>query len=76
MARYGRVSFVVSYVVDFDDVEMVADAKQAVFEDVMNAVKYDEVPKTITVTEDPTATSAAIPEFLLEYRRHDDSSGT
>jgi hypothetical protein len=71
MPRYGRVNFVISYVVDLDDAEMVADAKQCVFEDVHAAVKHDDVPANITVTEDLTATQTDIPDFLLRLSDED-----
>lgn len=64
MARLGRVEFCCSYVVDLDDEAMVAEAQIAVYEDVHNAVKFDEVEAWIEVEEDPTADAADIPEFL------------
>ena len=56
MANYGKVKFCISYVVDLDNQDMVSEAMQCVFEDVMNAVKYDEVAANIKVEPDPTAT--------------------
>lgn len=69
MANYGKVEFTVSYVVDLDDKDMVEDARQCVFEDVMNAVKYDEVANQIKVKADPAAKPEDIPEFLLRTDR-------
>lgn len=71
MARYGKVEFKISYVVDLDDQIMVDDAKQCVFEDVMNAVKYDEVVNYIDAAEDPTAKAEDVPEFLREENNGD-----
>lgn len=65
MPKLGRVSFNINYVVDLDNKDMVAEAKQCVFEDVMDAVKHDEVTAHIKVAADETATENDIPEFLL-----------
>lgn len=72
MPRYGRVFFEVSYVVDLDNRDMVDDAKQCVFEDVMSAVKNDEVTECIKIKLDPTASESDIPEFLLGRQDEDD----
>lgn len=68
MARYGRVTFSVSYVVDLDDAEMIDDAKDAIAEDVSSAVRYGEAYAACDVTPDDTATEADIEEFLIEMR--------
>lgn len=75
MPNLGRVVFNVNYVVDLDDKDMVAEAKQCVFEDVMNAVKYDEVPDHIDIIADPTAKAEDIPEFLLHKEEDDGQTG-
>lgn len=68
--KLGRVYFRASYVVDLDDQDMVDEAKECVFEDVCNAVKFDEIADSIVVGEpDPKLTEAEIPEFLLEMKR-------
>lgn len=41
--RIGIVKFAVEYVVDLDNPDMVEEARACVYEDVANAVKYDEV---------------------------------
>lgn len=65
--RLGRVYFRASYVVDLDNQDMVDEAKECVFEDVCNAVKFDEIGESIIVGEpDPKLTEADIPEFLTE----------
>ena len=71
MPRLGRVTFNINYVVDLDNTDMVDEAKQCVFEDVMNAVKYDEVVNHIKVEYDPTAKHEDISEFLLTLERED-----
>lgn len=72
MPRLGRVYFNIDYVVDLDNKEMVAEAKQCVFEDVMNAVKNDELVANIKVTVDPTADTNDIPEFLRDHDSDDE----
>lgn len=65
MPRLGRVEFHCSYVVDLDDPDMVDGAREAVCEDVYNAVRFDEVEQWVDVFEDNDADPADIPEFLL-----------
>lgn len=72
MPRLGRVYFNINYVVDLDNKEMVAEAKQCVFEDVMNAVKNDELVANIKVTADPAADPNDIPEFLRDHDNDDE----
>lgn len=72
MPRYGRVFFEISYVVDLDNRDMVDDAKQCVFEDVMSAVTNDEVAECIKIKPDATASEADIPEFLLGRQDEDE----
>lgn len=69
MARYGRVTFSISYVVDLDDAEMIADAKDAIAEDVENAAGYGDVELCCKVTPDDAAAEADIEEFLIEMRK-------
>jgi hypothetical protein len=76
MARLGRIEFKISYVVDLENENMVDEARQCVYEDVMNAVKYDEVAENIDVVEDTTATTEDIPEFLLGPNEDEDSDYT
>lgn len=76
MPRLGRVYFNINYVVDLDNKDMVDEAKQCVFEDVMNAVKYDEVAAHIEVVSDATATEEDIPEFLLPPKENDEEDST
>jgi hypothetical protein len=63
--RLGRVVISMAYVVDLDNQEMVAEAKDCLFEDAMNAVKYDELGSYLEVMPDKKATPGDIPEFLL-----------
>jgi hypothetical protein len=64
--RLGRVYFSSSYVVDLDDPDMVAHAKDAVYEDICSANKYDEMGIWIKADAAPDASPNDIPEFLLD----------
>ena len=64
--RLGRVQISHSYVVDLDNKEMVEDGTEALYDDLMNAVKFDELGANIVVLEDSTATEDEIPSFLTE----------
>lgn len=64
--RLGRVCINHSYVVDLDNPDMVQEAKDCLYEDLMNAYKYNEFGDNIDVVEDKTASEEDIPEFLLE----------
>jgi hypothetical protein len=64
--KLGRVILKSSYVVDLNNREMVDAAKIALYEDVMNAVKYNELHTWIDIIEDPDANEEDIPEFLID----------
>jgi len=64
--RLGRVQISHSYVVNLDNEDMVEHARDALYEDLMNAVKFDELHSNIEVVEDPDATETEIPDFLTE----------
>jgi len=64
--RLGKVILDLNYVVDLDNSFMVEEAIDCIYEDIMNAVKYNELGEWITTIEDPNATEADIPEFLLD----------
>ena len=69
--RLGKVYINCSYVVDLDNHEMVNDAKMCLYEDLMNAVKYDELMEWIDIeSEDELSKNRLseddIPSFLLE----------
>lgn len=68
MARYGRVTFSISYVVDLDDPEMIADAKDAIAEDAESAVRHGEVFDSCKVSPDDDATEQEIHDFLIDSR--------
>ena len=49
-----------------DNDDMVAHAIEALYEDLMQGVKYGNITDWIDVVEDKNATEDMIPEFLLE----------
>lgn len=63
--RTGRI-VVYSYVVDLDNEEMVERAKTCAYEDIMNAVKYNEVGNLLSVEEASGLDPSDIPEFLKD----------
>jgi hypothetical protein len=68
MARYGRVTFSISYVVDLDDAEMVDEAREMVAQDVRDAIRHGEDSSYIDVEQDATATETDIHDILIEWR--------
>lgn len=66
MKKYKRLIIDLGYVVRSGDDEMIQHAKTAFYEDIMNAVKYDELFDMIDIVDAPDAKEEDIPEFLLE----------
>ena len=64
--RTGKVYIPTHYVVDLDNDRMVDEAKECMLEDVMNAVKFNELSNWVQVTEDNNLSEADIPEFLKD----------
>lgn len=64
--KLGRVTLNLDYVVDMDNPEMVRQATECFYEDLMQGYKYDNIMNWIDVIEDKNATEDMIPEFLLE----------
>ncbi len=63
--RTGRI-VIYSYVVDLDNEEMVERAKTCAYEDIMNAVKYNQVGNLLSVEEVAGLDPSDIPEFLKD----------
>ncbi len=63
--RLGRVEISLGYTVDLDNQDMVDEARECLYEDLMNAYKYNEIGENITVAADKKAKASDIPEFLL-----------
>ncbi len=72
--RLGRVVLNFSYVVDLDNEDMVSEAKDCIYEDVMNAAKYEELHTYIDIIEDKKAKPSEIPEFLLEEQEEEEEA--
>jgi hypothetical protein len=64
--RLGRVQITHSYVVDLDNDSMVQEAQDSLYDDIMNAVKFDELGSWIDTIEDKDADEGEIADFLLE----------
>lgn len=67
-----KVVFDLGYVVDGENPEMVAEAKDAIYEDIMNAFKFEEVANYMELVDAPDATEHDIPDFLLPDPEDDD----
>ena len=69
--RLGRVKIAHSYVVDLDNEEMCKEAATCLYEDLLNAVKFDELDLWIETVEDSTAVESDIASFLTEESEKD-----
>jgi hypothetical protein len=67
MNKLKKVTLDLYYVVRAGDDEMIQHAKDCLYEDIMSAVKHDELFGLIRVVDAPPNTKECdIPEFLLE----------
>ena len=67
MAKLKKVTLDLYYMVYDDDASMHEHAKNCLYEDIMNLVKYNELYDWIRVVDaPPNAKECDIPEFLLE----------
>jgi hypothetical protein len=64
--KLGRICVDLNYIVDMDNEEMVRHATEALYEDLMQGIKYGDIANWIRVSEDNNAKEDMIPEFLLE----------
>ena len=64
--KLGRISLDLNYIVDMDNEEMVRHATEALYEDLMQGVKYGDIANWIRISEDKDAKEDMIPEFLLD----------
>lgn len=67
MTKYVKVCITLSYIVPADNVEAINYAKESLYEDLMNAYKYDEVFAWIDVEEAPDANASDVPDFIKEH---------
>jgi hypothetical protein len=66
--KLGRICVDLNYIVDMDNEEMVRHATEALYEDLMQGVKYGDLANWIRISEDKDAKEDMIPEFLLEEK--------
>jgi hypothetical protein len=67
MAKLKKVTLDIYYMVYADDENMIRHAKDCLYDDIMSAVKHDELFGLIRVVDAPPgAKECDIPEFLLE----------
>ena len=72
MIKLKKVTLDLYYVVDAEDEQMIHYAKDCLYEDIMSAVKHDELFDLIRVVDaPPNAKECDIPEFLLEEEDED-----
>lgn len=64
--RMGKVIISAEYFVDLDNNGMVDEATECLYDDIMNAVKYNKLHNYIEVEPAPEANESDIPEFLLD----------
>jgi hypothetical protein len=64
--KLGRICVDLNYIVDMDNDEMVRHATEALYEDLMQGIKYGDLANWIHISEDKDAKEDMIPEFLLE----------
>jgi hypothetical protein len=70
--RLGKIVLDLAYVVNLNDQDMVDQAKECIYEDIMSAYKYNEIHNYIEVIESPESEESDIPEFLLEKDEEDE----
>ncbi|NBO98757.1 MAG: hypothetical protein EBU90_01335 [Proteobacteria bacterium] len=71
----ARIVIDLSYVVDINDPDMIEEATQCIYEDIMNAVKYNELENYIVMQDpDPNLTEDDIPEFLVDQDKEVEDS--
>lgn len=73
MTKFIRVCVSHSYIVPADNPEAVEYAKTSLYEDLMNAYKYDEVVDLIDVEDAPDADASDVPDFINEYINEEQS---
>jgi hypothetical protein len=69
--KLGIVKFHLEYVVDLSNEEMVDHAKEAIHEDIMYMVKYNNVYNHISVEKSKFKKISDIPDFLKDLDKDD-----
>jgi hypothetical protein len=69
--KLGKIAFEIGYVVDLNDPDMVAHAKEAILEDIMYAYKNSNEEAYIKTLPADDAEESDIPSFLIEETEED-----
>jgi len=64
--KLGKVFFKIEYVIDLENSEMYEDAKEAIYEDIQEAIKNNELNSYIDFKEDSNLNEKDIHSFLIE----------
>lgn len=64
--KYSKLVIDLGYVVDPDNHDMIQEAQQCFYEDLMSAYKYNDLYDCIRLVESPESKKSDIPSFLLE----------
>jgi hypothetical protein len=65
-----RLIIDLGYVVPKGNEDLIQEAKNCFYEDLMNFLKYNELYDAIKVVDAPEASEEDIPEFLLDTINH------
>jgi hypothetical protein len=63
--KYGKLIIDLGYVVDPDNHDMIQEAQQCFYEDLMSACKYGDLYNCIRLVESPKSKKSEIPSFLI-----------
>lgn len=63
---YAKLVVDLGYIVDPDNHDMIQEAQQCFYEDLMSAYKYGDLYDCITLVKSPGSKKSEIPSFLLE----------
>jgi len=72
--RLGKVYIPTKYVVDLDNESMVDEARECMIEDIMSAIKHDEMPYWVDIAEDNSLSESDIPDFLKHEEEIEDET--
>ena len=64
--KYAKLIVDLGYVVDPENHDMIQEAHQCFYEDLMSAYKYGDLYDCIRLVESPSSKKSEIPSFLLE----------
>jgi hypothetical protein len=65
--RFGKVEFMIGYIVDLDNKDMVELAKDYIVEDINVCVKYNDTYNYIDMVEDSSLTEDDIPQCIVDH---------